>query len=124
MDAFNDIIATLEKQKQAIETALSALREVDGTASAPAQTPVKRTYTRRAVKKSGGISEAGRKRLADAMKKRWAAKRAATAVKKQARKKAPAKKAVAKKAVAKKAVAKKAAAKTAATKTAATAAAV
>jgi butyrate kinase len=62
---------------------------------------VKRSYTRRAVKevkevkavaKRGGISEAGRKSLAEAMKKRWAAKRAGTAVKK-ARKKATAKKA-------------------------------
>jgi hypothetical protein len=34
------------------------------------------------VKKSGGISEEGRKRLAEAMKKRWALKRAGAAVKK------------------------------------------
>jgi hypothetical protein len=100
MDAFNDIITRLEKQKQAIDAALSALREVDATAAAP-EPRVKRAYTRRAVKgvkaapakakatkKSGGISEEGRKRLADAMKKRWAAKRAGSAVKKVARKKA------------------------------------
>jgi hypothetical protein len=106
MDAFNDIIARLEKQRQAIESALNALREVDETATAATEPRVKRTYTRRAaVKKSGGISEEGRKRLADAMKKRWAVKHAAAAAKKTARKKAVAKKAVAKKAVAKKAVA-------------------
>ena len=86
MDALNDIISRLESQKQAIEKALSALREVGGTASAA--TPAKRAYTRRAVKKSGGISAEGRKRLADAMKKRWALKRAGSAVKKSARKKA------------------------------------
>ena len=92
MDAFNDIIARLEKQKQAIESALSALRAVDETAAAVPEVRVKRTYTRRAVKavkavkKSGGISEEGRKRLADAMKKRWALKRAGSAVKKAKKK--------------------------------------
>ncbi len=103
MDAFNDIIARLEKQKQAIESALSALRAADETAPAAPEVRVKRTYTRRAVKavkKSGGISEEGRKRLADAMKKRWALKRAGSAVKK-AKKKAASKKAAAKKVVAK-----------------------
>jgi len=101
MDAFNEIIARLEKQKLAIEAALAALRQVDETAPAAAEPRTRRTYTRRAVKKSGGISEAGRKRLADAMKKRWAAKRAGAAVKK-ARKKAS-KKAAAKKSAVKKA---------------------
>ena len=95
MDAFNEIIARLEKQKEAIDKALAALREID-EAAAPAPAPVapaKRTYTRRAVakkQKSGGISAEGRKKLADAMKKRWAAKRAAPAakaVKKAGRKK-------------------------------------
>jgi hypothetical protein len=92
MDAFNDIIARLEKQKQAIERALSALLEVGGGSSAPAAPapPAKRAYKRRAVKavrKSGGISEEGRMRLAEAMKKRWAVKRAGSTVKKASRKK-------------------------------------
>jgi hypothetical protein len=99
MDAFNDIIAQLEKQKQAIESALAALRQVDAGAAAPEQR-VKRAYKRRAVKgvkvaravkavkKSGGISEEGRLRLAEKMKERWAAKRAGTAVKKGRKKKA------------------------------------
>jgi len=85
MDALNDIISRLEKQKQAIEKALSALLEVGGTpaAAAPPVVPAKRAYTRRAaVKKKGGISEEGRLRLAEAMKKRWALKRAGSAVKK------------------------------------------
>lgn len=85
MDALNDIISRLEKQKQAIEKALSALLEVGGAtaaAAAPAG-PAKRAYTRRAaVKKRGGISEEGRLRLAEAMKRRWALKRAGSAVKK------------------------------------------
>jgi hypothetical protein len=83
MDALNDIISRLEKQKSAIEKALSALLEVGGTpAPAAPVVPAKRAYKRRAVKKSGGISEEGRKRLAEAMKKRWALKRAGAAVKK------------------------------------------
>jgi hypothetical protein len=88
MDALNEIIARLEKQKEAIDKALGALREIDEAAApAPAPAPVapaKRSYTRRAVaekKESGGISAEGRKKLADAMKKRWAAKRAAPAAK-------------------------------------------
>jgi hypothetical protein len=84
MDALNDIISRLENQKQAIEKALSALREVGG---APSAAPAKRAYKHRAVKKSGGISAEGRKRLAEAMKKRWALKRAGSAVKKSTRKK-------------------------------------
>ena len=85
MDALNDIISRLEKQKEAIEKALSALLEIGGGAPAVAAPPAKRAYKRRAVKavkKSGGISEEGRLRLAEAMKKRWAAKRAGSAVKK------------------------------------------
>jgi hypothetical protein len=84
MDALNDIISRLESQKQAIEKALSALREVGGGASTA---PAKRAYTRRGAKKTGGISAEGRRRLAEAMKKRWALKRAGSAVKKSARKK-------------------------------------
>jgi hypothetical protein len=95
MDAFNDIITRLEKQKQAIDAALAALRQLDETAAVAPEPRAKRAYTRSAVKKSGGISEAGRKSLAEAMKKRWAAKRAAAAAKKT--KKKAAKKASAKK---------------------------
>jgi hypothetical protein len=87
MDAFKDIVAQLEKQKQAIEKALAALRDLGGGAPAPVKA-AKRAYKRRAVKKRGGISEEGRKRLAEAMKKRWAVKRAGSAVKKSGRKKA------------------------------------
>jgi hypothetical protein len=88
MDAINEIIARLEQQKEAIDKALEALRGV-GVEAAPPAAPAKRAYTRRATKKkSGGISEEGRKRLADAMKKRWALKRTGSAVKKATRKKA------------------------------------
>lgn len=82
MDALNDIIVRLEKQKKAIDAALNALRQVDESAAAAPEQRVKRAYTRRAVKKSRGISEEGRLRLAEAMKKRWAAKRTGPAAKK------------------------------------------
>jgi hypothetical protein len=91
MDAFTEIIARLEKQKDAIDKALAALRGTDEAAPAPLEpvVPAKRPYKRRAAKKkSGGISAEGRKRLADAMKKRWAAKRSGPAVKKAGKKKA------------------------------------
>ena len=85
MDGLNQIIAQLEKQKLAIEKALGALQEAGGGTSAA---PAKRAYTRRAGKgkKHGGISAEGRKRLADAMRRRWAVKRAGSTVKKAAKK--------------------------------------
>lgn len=104
------IIEQLERQKAAIERALEALREVDGvapTSSQPvADTPgnkrsegqkarwaakkaeaVPAAVPSRAARKRGMTPE-GRKRLAEAMRKRWAVKRAASAVKKAGRKKA------------------------------------
>lgn len=106
MDALNEIIARLEQQRQAIEAALVALR--GGVEPAPTAPRVKRTYTRRAVKdapvkaakavkKTGGISAEGRQKLAEAMARRWAAKRAAASAKK-APAKAPKKDKAAKKA--------------------------
>jgi hypothetical protein len=92
MDALNDIIHRLESQKNAIEKALSALLEVGG-AAAGAGAPAKRAYRRRGakavkkVRKSGGISAEGRQRLAEAMRRRWAVKRAGATVKKAAKKK-------------------------------------
>ena len=88
----SDIIARLERQKTAIERALAALREVEGAAepvSAPATTQPASTP----AKRKGGMTPEGRKRLAEAMKRRWAVKRAASAVKKTVRKQRAAKKA-------------------------------
>jgi hypothetical protein len=64
------IIAQLENQKTAIEKALAALRYVDGTA---AEEPTVSTPATR----KGGMSPEGKKRLIKALKKRWAAKKAA-----------------------------------------------
>jgi hypothetical protein len=70
----SDTIMQLEQQKAAIDKALAALHGLDGSAPvqapAPAHTPAKR---------KGGMSPAGKRRLIAALKKRWAAKRAAAA---------------------------------------------
>jgi hypothetical protein len=114
-DGLKDIIASLEQQRVAIEKALEALKEADGsvTSAAPAQPPAKRRgrkpgpQARKAASaaktapatRKGRISEEGRQKLALAMKRRWAAKRAGAkvtkataknAVKKAAKKKAAA----------------------------------
>jgi hypothetical protein len=69
----DDIVAQLEQQAAAIERALAALREVEGT-PAPA-TAAKSSAG--PTKRTGGMTPAGRKRLSAALRKRWAAKREA-----------------------------------------------
>ena len=108
-DGLKDIVASLEQQRVAIEKALEALKEVDGSAATatPVAPPAKRrgrkpgpqpkktapaANTAPATRK-GRISEEGRKKLAAAMKKRWAVKRAGTKVVKATAKKAAKKKA-------------------------------
>jgi hypothetical protein len=92
-DGLNRIIAQLEQQKAAIEHALAALHDVagiPGTASpASAPSPSQQKPARRKVR----FTPEGRRRLAEAMKRRWAVKRAASAVKKTGRKQRVAKKA-------------------------------
>jgi hypothetical protein len=74
------IISDLEQQRNAIERAISALREVterglgDTTVAA---TPSRATDSAPATKKKRQLSPEGRQRIIDATKKRWAAKRAA-----------------------------------------------
>ena len=70
----NDIIARLEEQKSVVERALSALREIEGTGvqSGEEKPPAPRKVR---VKRKRGITPEGRKRLAEAMKRRWAVKR-------------------------------------------------
>ena len=81
-EGFKNIIAQLEQQKAAIERALAALQEVD---AAPAAVTAKRrgrppgVKSKAPAKRKGGITEEGRKRLSEALKKRWAAKKAAAA---------------------------------------------
>jgi hypothetical protein len=71
-DSLNGIINQLERQKTAIDRALLALQGIEGT-EAPAPTPATTVPTTR----KGGMTPAGRRRLSAALKKRWAAKKAA-----------------------------------------------
>jgi hypothetical protein len=81
----NDIIAKLEEQRSAIERALSALREIEG--SGVQSREVKPPDPRRVpTKRKRGITPEGRKRLVEAMKRRWAVKRTAVQAKKRGRK--------------------------------------
>jgi hypothetical protein len=75
-DSMTGIIDRLERQKAAIEQALSALRAIE-TAEAPA--PAALASTGPGTRK-GGMTAAGRKRVAAAQRKRWAAKKAAANV--------------------------------------------
>jgi hypothetical protein len=91
-NGLKEVIKGLEKQKTAIERALAALKEVDGTAveSAPlaeAAAPARRGR----AKRKGGMTPEGRKRLSEALKKRWAVKRASSQVKPMAKTQAKAK---------------------------------
>jgi len=90
-EGISQIVASLEKQKQSIEKALAALRELDGTpAGMPRRGRPRGSAAAPAAKQSrrGRISPEGRRRLAEAMRRRWAVKRAGSAVKKAAKKKA------------------------------------
>jgi hypothetical protein len=79
MNALGDIIKRLETQKAAIEKALSALHEVAGGAmdDAPVAAPVTTKKRGRPAKRKGSMSPEGKARLVAALKKRWAAKKAA-----------------------------------------------
>lgn len=77
------IINSIEQEISRLQQARIALAAIDGT-----QAPV---VTRTRGPKKGTMSEAGRKRIAEAMKRRWAEKKAASSQKAAARK--PAKKA-------------------------------
>jgi hypothetical protein len=73
---FKDIITRLEKQKAAIDRALAALHEFDDGAVAESAVP-RKTAAKKAAKKRV-LSEEGRQRIADAARKRWAAKKKAS----------------------------------------------
>jgi Lhr-like helicase len=80
---FKDILNRLEQQKAAIDKAIAALREFDDGEIAETERP-KAKHAAKAVKKIGQkrvMSEEGRKRIAEASKKRWAAVRKAAAKK-------------------------------------------
>ncbi len=87
-----EIIAKLEQQRDAIERALTALRGIEApregkpaSAPAPALAPVAAAPVTKTARRKGRLTPEGRRRLAEAMKRRWAVKRTAAQAKKSAR---------------------------------------
>jgi hypothetical protein len=74
MNDIANVIARLEQQRTKIDTAISALRSLQGTQPTPSKAAA-------APRKRRRMSAEGRKRIADAVRKRWADKRAAEAKK-------------------------------------------
>ena len=73
MTDVQQIISDLERQRAAIERAIAALREITGSAVPTAKPPAAGV-----AKKAGRtISPEGKARIAEAQRKRWAAKRKA-----------------------------------------------
>lgn len=78
-----NIISELERQRAAIDNALSALREVSGAAGFGAGGQVVRRRGRprkdggvsAPSQKKGGLTPEGRKRLAESMRRRWATRK-------------------------------------------------
>jgi hypothetical protein len=75
----NEVIKKLEQQRTGIERALAALREIEGPAAVapPAAPAVGRP---RKARRKGGMTPEGRRRLSEALRARWAAKKAGSAV--------------------------------------------
>jgi hypothetical protein len=69
------IIALLEKQRAVIGGALAALRQLGGSAVPAA--PMAVTGPSAKAKRKGGMTPEGKARLIAALKRRWAAKKAA-----------------------------------------------
>lgn len=122
MADLSNIISQLERQRDAIDGALAALRDIS---EAPASTG-RRGLPRKAeadaapaAPQKRSLSPEGRKRIAEAARRRWAMKRAADAQKSAAPAKSKGKKRTAKKTAVKKSTGKKSASKKAAAKRAA-----
>ena len=69
MNDIENVISRLEKQRSAIDRALLALREISGPNTANAQ-PVSQSTSRKRR-----LSPEGRRRIIEATKRRWAAKK-------------------------------------------------
>ena len=79
-NSLNEVIKKLEQQRIGIERALAALRDIEGTAAettAPVAAPAPRGRPK--AKRKGGMTAEGRRRLSEALKARWAAKKAGSA---------------------------------------------
>ena len=75
MNDVENVISQLERQRSAIDRAISALREITGS---PATGPDGHGILHRTTKKRH-LSREGRRRIIEAAKRRWAAKRTAHA---------------------------------------------
>lgn len=71
-EQIRSVIAGLEKQKVAIDKAIAILSEVDAPPVAESPREPLATVSAVPAKKTRNMSAAGRKRIADASKKRWA----------------------------------------------------
>ena len=83
MNDIDAVITQLEQQREAIDTALAALRNIGGSSQ---------SRTQSAAPAQGGprkriLTPAGRRRIAEAARRRWAEKRAAEGVQTKAVKK-------------------------------------
>ena len=67
-----EILKSLRFERDRINRAIAALEGLDGTFSTAARTSSSLTRAKGFRKKKGGLTVAGRKRLSDNMKKRWA----------------------------------------------------
>jgi hypothetical protein len=77
-NSLNEVIKKLEQQRIGIERALAALREIEGPAAAAAPSPA--LGRPRKGRRKGGMTPEGRRRLSEALKARWAAKKAGSSV--------------------------------------------
>jgi hypothetical protein len=75
LNDIENIIMQLEQQRTAIDKAIAALREVSGDIGP--QSSTNKTRATKAPARKRNISPEGRKRIAEATRRRWAAKRAA-----------------------------------------------
>ena len=73
MHNVENVISQLETQRSAIDRAISALREVAGESPLATMPGSNGQRRKRHLSRRGVMSAAGRKRVALAMKKRWAA---------------------------------------------------
>jgi hypothetical protein len=78
-NSLNEVIKKLEQQRLGIERALAALRDIESP-GLDAASPVSAPRGPRKAKRKGGMTAEGRKRLSEALKARWAAKKADSAV--------------------------------------------
>jgi hypothetical protein len=94
-NSVNEVIKKLEQQRAGIDRALAALRDLEEpgavTASSAASPASPAPVRGRAAKRKGGMTPEGRRRLSEALRARWAAKKAGTPVAASSAAAAPAK---------------------------------